>query len=63
MAKTPESYRGHGRLRPLLELALREGWIVCADEEGIRLVKPGLPPILIGAPRRATPGDGRERHA
>jgi hypothetical protein len=51
MAQTPEAYRGRRRLRALLELALSEGWIVCSDEEGIRLVKPGLPPVWIGTPQ------------
>jgi hypothetical protein len=58
MARTPESC--HGRLRPLIELALREGWIFCSDEGGWKLVKPGLPPILIGAPR-GSPEDQRDR--
>jgi hypothetical protein len=56
MAKTLELYRE--RLRALIELALNEGWIVCADADGPKLVKPGRPPILIGAVRRAgTPED------
>lgn len=51
MAKTHESpYHGHHRLRVLIELALSESWIVCSlDDGGLKLVKPGLPPIFIGA--------------
>jgi hypothetical protein len=65
MPKMPEVCRVHERLRALIELALSEGWIVCEDEEGMRLVKPGLPPIFICATAllcRATPGNGREDH-
>jgi hypothetical protein len=56
----PKVYEHH-RLRLLIELALKEGWIVCSlDGGGLKLVKPGLPPIFTRAtaPRHAgTLGD------
>ena len=62
----PKVHEAH-RLRPLIELALNEGWIVCSlDDGGLKLVKRGLPPIFthVTALRRANPlGDWRTRHA
>jgi hypothetical protein len=56
MPKVPEAHR----LRPLLELALNEGWIVCSLNDGeLKLVKPGLSPIFTRATallRCGTPG-------
>ncbi|WP_230414001.1 type II toxin-antitoxin system HicA family toxin [Collimonas silvisoli] len=38
--------RGHKRLLPLIEYALREGWDVSRTSGGhLRFLKPGLPPI------------------
>ena len=45
----PKVYEHH-RLRLLIELALDEGWIACPlDDGGLKLVKPGLPPIFTRA--------------
>ena len=65
MRKVHEPCREH-RLRPLIELALNEGWIVCSlNEGGLKLVKPGLPPIFIRATAlryAGTLGDWRTWH-
>lgn len=43
-------YRGHKRLKPLIDFALREGWDVARTPGGhLKLVKPGLPPIYTSA--------------
>jgi hypothetical protein len=62
MPKASDS-RAYRRLQALIELALSEGWIACSDEDGLKLVKPGLPPIRIGAPLRcaATLADRRDQ--
>ncbi|MDR0576494.1 MAG: hypothetical protein LBI87_02905 [Candidatus Accumulibacter sp.] len=45
----PKVLEAH-RLRPLIELALNEGWIVCSlNDGGLKLVKRGLPPIFTRA--------------
>jgi hypothetical protein len=50
MPNAHELCRGHERLRPLIELALREGWDVSRSERGhLKFVKPGLPPVFIGS--------------
>ena len=49
MRKVHEPCREH-RLRPLIELALNEGWIVCSPGDGgLKLVKPGFSPIFTRA--------------
>lgn len=47
MSTGHELCRGHTRLRPLIELALREGWEVSRTAGGhLRFMKPGLPTIF-----------------
>ncbi len=47
MSTIHELCRGHKRLRPLIEFAMREGWQVSRTAGGhLRFVKPGLPPIF-----------------
>jgi hypothetical protein len=47
MSSTFERCRGHQRFLALIEFALREGWHVRRTPAGqLKLVKPGLPPIL-----------------
>jgi hypothetical protein len=63
-----EPRRGDRRLRPLIELALNEGWIVCAvNDDGLKLVKPGFPPIFTRATALSCSGTPeacwRKRHA
>jgi hypothetical protein len=59
-----EPCRGDRRLRPLIELALNEGWIVCAmNDGGLKLVKPGWPPIFTRATALYYTGTPGERHA
>jgi len=42
--------RGHKRLRPLIEYALREGWQVMRTPGGhLKFTKPGLPPVFTGS--------------
>lgn len=48
--------RGHKRLLPLIEYALREGWDVTRTPGGhLKFTKPGLPPIFTSS----TAGDYR----
>lgn len=43
-------HRGHNRLKPLIDLALREGWDVARTCGGhLTFTKPGLPPIHTSA--------------
>jgi hypothetical protein len=43
-------HRGHKRLQPLIDLALREGWAVVRTPEGhLKFSKRGLPPIYTSA--------------
>lgn len=43
-------HRGHKRLKPLIDFALREGWEVVRTPGGhLKFTKPGLPPIYTGA--------------
>lgn len=45
-----DSARSHARLRSLVEFALHEGWSIGQTRSGhLRLIKPGLTPIHIGA--------------
>ncbi|HEV2682584.1 hypothetical protein [Paraburkholderia aspalathi] len=47
MPNAHELARGHRRLRPLIEYALREGWEVQRTAGGhLKFLKPGLPPIF-----------------
>lgn len=47
MSSAYEFCRGHKRLLPLIEFALREGWKVHRTQGGhLKFVKPGLPPIF-----------------
>lgn len=49
-------HRGHKRLKPLIDFALREGWEVVRTPGGhLQFTKPGLPPIYTGS----TAGDHR----
>lgn len=43
-------HRGHRRLKPLIDFALREGWEVVRTPGGhLKFTKPGLPPIYAGS--------------
>lgn len=43
-------HRGHKRLKPLIDFALREGWEVVRTRGGhLAFTKPGLPPIYTGS--------------
>ena len=56
MPNARELARGHKRLLPLIEYALREGWEVVRTHGGhLKFTRPGLPPIFSSA----TPGDHR----
>lgn len=47
MSIVHELCRGHTRLRPLIELALSEGWEVSRTAGGqLRFMKPGFPVIV-----------------
>ncbi|TBU88465.1 type II toxin-antitoxin system HicA family toxin [Phytopseudomonas dryadis] len=47
MTSARDLCRGHKRLLPLVEFALREGWKVSRTAGGhLKFVKPGLPPIF-----------------
>lgn len=63
MANPHDLCRGHKRLLPLVEFALREGWDVTRTPGGhLKFVKPGLPPIYTSS----TASDhraGRNAHA
>lgn len=49
-------HRGHKRLKPLIDFAIREGWTVVRTPGGhLKFTKQGLPPIYTGA----TAGDHR----
>lgn len=49
-------HRGHKRLKPLIDFAIREGWAVARTPGGhLKFTKQGLPPIYTGA----TAGDHR----
>lgn len=49
-------HRGHKRLKPLIDFALRQGWEVVRTPGGhLKFTKPGLPPIYTGS----TAGDHR----
>ncbi|HAF2413297.1 TPA: type II toxin-antitoxin system HicA family toxin [Salmonella enterica] len=46
MTKARDLCRGHKQLLPLVEYALKEGWVVSRTSGGhLRFIKPGLPPI------------------
>ncbi|PAU86052.1 hypothetical protein CK507_16415 [Pseudomonas sp. WN033] len=46
MANARKLCRGHKRLLPLVEFALREGWEICRTPGGhLTFIKAGLPPI------------------
>ncbi|QQC64380.1 hypothetical protein [Paraburkholderia ginsengisoli] len=50
MPNVHELARGHRKLRPLIEYALREGWDVERTAGGhLKFLKPGLPPIYTSA--------------
>ena len=58
--------RGHKRLKPLIDLALNEGWkVVCEPSGHLRFIKQGLPSIYTGStvPRRPDhwPADNAKR--
>lgn len=43
-------HREHKRLKPLIDLAVQEGWRVASTPGGhLRFFKQGLPPIFTGA--------------
>jgi hypothetical protein len=43
-------HRGHKRLKPLIDFALREGWEVIRTSGGhLKFIKHGLPPIYTSA--------------
>ncbi len=47
MSSAHDICRGHKRLRPLVEFAVREGWTVSRTASGhLQFAKPGLPPIF-----------------
>lgn len=47
MSNARELARGHKRLLPLIEFALREGWEVVRTRNGhLKFTKPGMPPIF-----------------
>lgn len=47
MVNARELCRGHKQLLPLVEYALKEGWIVSRTSGGhLRFIKPGLPTIF-----------------
>lgn len=47
MSNARELCRGHKRLLPLVEFALREGWEVMKTPGGhLKFSKPGFPPIF-----------------
>ncbi|QCG68228.1 type II toxin-antitoxin system HicA family toxin [Pseudomonas veronii] len=47
MSDAHELARGHKRLLPLIEYALREGWDVVRTSGGhLKFTRPGLPPIF-----------------
>lgn len=49
-------HRGHKRLKPLIDFAVREGWTVVRTPGGhLKFTKRGLPPIYTAA----TAGDHR----
>ena len=49
-------HRGHKRLKPLIDFAIREGWTVVRTPGGhLKFTKQGLPPIYTSA----TTGDHR----
>lgn len=49
-------HRGHKRLKPLIDFAIREGWTVARTPGGhLKFTKQGFPPIYTGA----TAGDHR----
>jgi hypothetical protein len=49
-------HRGHERLKPLIDFALKEGWEVLRTPAGnVKLTKQGLSPICTGS----TAGDHR----
>lgn len=50
MTNAHDLARGHARLLPLIEYALRDGWTVERLASGsLMFVKPGRPPLHIGA--------------
>lgn len=43
-------HRGHKRLKPLIDLALQEGWSIVQTTRGnLRFIKQGLPAIYTGS--------------
>ena len=43
-------HRGHTRLKPLIDFAMREGWEVVRTPGGhLKFTKQGLPPIYTGS--------------
>lgn len=55
MSIVHELCRGHMRLRPLIELALSEGWEVSRTAGGhLRFMKPGFPVIFTRSTACAT---------
>jgi hypothetical protein len=53
MTATHALYRGHKRLKPLIDFALREGWKVIRTSGGhLQFIKHGLPPIYTSATAR-----------
>ena len=50
MTTAPALHRGHKRLKPLIDLALQEGWSVVQTTGGnLRFIKQGLPAIYTGS--------------
>ena len=50
-------HRGHERLKPLIDLALKEGWRVVQTSSGnLRFIKQGSPSIYIGSTALRRPG-------
>ena len=57
MTTTHALHRGHKRLKPLIDLALEEGWKVVRTPGGhLRFIKQGLPSIYTGAAALRRPG-------
>lgn len=50
MSTPRDLYRGHPRLRPLIEFALSEGWQVARTQGGhLKFTKAGLPSVYTSA--------------
>jgi len=50
MPNARDLYRGHKRLRPLIEYALSDGWQVVRTPGGhLKFTKSGLPPVFTGS--------------